>query len=291
MFVMFKKILIGSDGSGDALHAAHLAALIARASHSEIIVVNSFNMAAALAFLTPDAMACSETIIDSGKEGQKETLKGTSDFLAVEGVSCRTRAEIGHPVEVTLRVAAEEKADLIVLGNRGLHGFEEALLGSVSEGVVLHAHCPVLISRGKALQIRQILVAVDGSELSYKALQAAGEIAKPLKSKIVVLNVLDSAKPFPGFEPDDILTADYALRVRNRVLERMDEELKETGIEYRLCQETGHPAEVIATFAAANDADLIVVGSHGLGVFQRALLGSVSDAVLHHTERPILIVR
>jgi nucleotide-binding universal stress UspA family protein len=288
---MFTKILIGSDGSQDALRAAHLAALIAQPTHAEVIVTNAFNLGAAVAFLAPDAMACSEVVVESGESAQKDILQRTSDFLAQDGVTCRTRAEIGHPVEATLRVAEEEKADLIVLGSHGLSGFQKFLLGGVADGVAQHAPCPVLIVRGKTSTLSHILVAVDGSERSYKALVAASEIAQPLHATISVLHVLDASKPFPGIDPADTDVKGYALLVRKAVTERVDAILKEKGIDYRIYQDTGHPVEVITAFAAANQVDLIAMGSHGLGTFQRLLLGSVSYAVLHHAVSPVLIVR
>ncbi len=288
---MFKKILLGSDGSCNALHAAHLTAVIARAAHAEVIALNVYNLGAAIALIAPEAIDCSQVLVEAGEAAQTEILARTSDALREDGISYRTRAEIGHPVESVLRVAEEEKADLIVLGSHGMGGFQRLFLGSVSEGVAHHAPCPVLIVRGKSHEIQRILVAVDGSERSYKALQAASQIAQPLRAAISVLTVLDPAKPFPGINPADTDAFGYAHLAGKAVTERVDDLLKETGIEYRICQERGHPVEVITAFATANSTDLIVLGSHGLGVFQQMLLGSVSSAVLHHTACPVLIVR
>lgn len=144
---MFTKILISSDGSGDALHAAHLATAPARQSNSEITVLNGFNLAAVIAGITPDALDCSTVIVTAGEDAQEDILWRTSDLLREEGVSCRTRGEMGHPVEVITAFAASDNTDVIVLGSHGLGAFQRLFLGSVSHAVLLHTACSVLIVR------------------------------------------------------------------------------------------------------------------------------------------------
>ena len=289
--IMFTKILLSSDGSDDALHAAQLAAIMARPAHAEVLILNAFNMGATVSVIPVEALGCSETVIEACEAAQKDILKRTSAVLTGEGVPCRIRAEMGEPVATTLRVAGEEKTDLIVVGSHGLGGFRASLLGSVSDGVAQRAPCPVLVVHGTTQTIHQILVAVDGSETSYKALEAAREIAGSLQAVISVLHVLDSSRPFLQNETREASVLSYETLVRQAITERVDILLKDTGIVYRVCQEMGHPVQVIGAFATENEIDLIVVGSHGLGVFERLLLGSVSYAVLHHATCPVLLVQ
>ena len=73
--------------------------------------------------------------------------KLTAEVLDAEPTDYSCRREIGHPVDRIVSVAKDEKSDLIVMGSRGLGGWNSYLLGSVSDGVLHHAHCPVLIVR------------------------------------------------------------------------------------------------------------------------------------------------
>ena len=74
-------------------------------------------------------------------------MQETGAVFEKAGIPYRSRRELGHPVDRIVRTADDEQADLIVMGSRGIGGFERLLLGSVSEGVLRHAHCPVLTVR------------------------------------------------------------------------------------------------------------------------------------------------
>jgi nucleotide-binding universal stress UspA family protein len=78
---------------------------------------------------------------------QQRVCDGLSRLFSESGVEFRFRGEIGQPVSVIVSVAEQERVGLIVVGSRGLGGFKSFLLGSVSDGVLLHAHCPVLVVR------------------------------------------------------------------------------------------------------------------------------------------------
>ncbi len=74
-------------------------------------------------------------------------LKQASDRLSAQGIANETRIESGSPREVICHVAQEVKPNLLILGSRGLGNLERLMLGSVSDYVVHHAPCPVLIVR------------------------------------------------------------------------------------------------------------------------------------------------
>ena len=146
---MFNKILVCNDGSTHAMKAAHAAVDIARKFGSEVLVVN---VLAPVATVAPYVIAVEaapdmgEIMIEAETE-QRTTLACVASLFRNENIPVRTLPEIGHAVEAIARVADEEKVDLIVLGSRGMGGFQRFLLGSVSDGVAHHAHCPVLIVR------------------------------------------------------------------------------------------------------------------------------------------------
>jgi nucleotide-binding universal stress UspA family protein len=146
---MFKHIVVCSDGSDNALRAARMAAEIATRFDADIVLLNVFDPAfATVPFVgAPEAAPSAEISLRYAEEAQKIIAERTGKVIQEVGARYKSRCEFGHPVDKIVSVAEEEQADLIVLGSRGLGGFQRFLLGSVSDGVLHHAHCPVLIVR------------------------------------------------------------------------------------------------------------------------------------------------
>lgn len=147
---MFDTILLASDGSDCALKAAEAAANIAKAFGSKVILVNVFNPATVpVPFVgVPGASDYLETSYgDYAECVQTAVEKSTGKALDEAQVRYECRREIGHPVDRIVSLAQDEKADLIVLGSRGMSRWQSFLLGSISDGVLHHASCPVLVVR------------------------------------------------------------------------------------------------------------------------------------------------
>jgi nucleotide-binding universal stress UspA family protein len=142
---MFRKIILCSDGSDHALKAARVAAEIAKRFDSAVVLVSVLDVSSyfGAGLLAPETGILAMDIVSNGGEAAEATGKE----LSAAGISFTVRSELGHPVDRIVAVAAEEHADLIVLGSRGLGAFQSLLLGSVSDGVTHHARCPVLIVR------------------------------------------------------------------------------------------------------------------------------------------------
>lgn len=141
-----ETIVVGVDGS-DCAHAAlqHAAAEAAlRAAH--LRVVCAWELPAAV-YAGAFAPTVDQATIDSFREHADEIVRDAIDEARRQAPSVEVDGEAveGHPAEVLLREARD--AALIVVGNRGRGGFTSLLLGSVSQHVVHHAPCPVLIVR------------------------------------------------------------------------------------------------------------------------------------------------
>jgi len=145
---MFSKILVCSDGSEEAIKAAQSAAELAKKFNSTVVLINVFTPTPGpMPFVgAPEAVSYNQMAVDAD-EVQEAVERRTGRVFDEAGIPYQTRRELGHPVDRIVSVAEEEKADLIVMGSRGLGGFQRFLLGSVSDGVLHHAHCPVLIVR------------------------------------------------------------------------------------------------------------------------------------------------
>jgi len=140
---MFTYILLASDGSACALKAAAVAATLACKFAARLTIINAFQP-------TPTVGPFGE-VVNAGLEEkyitqlQEQAISDAGRIVDAKDVPYQSRQEIGPPAEEIVRVAEEEGCDLIVLGSRGLSGLTSLLLGSVSDHVVHHAHCPVLV--------------------------------------------------------------------------------------------------------------------------------------------------
>lgn len=146
---MFKEILVCSDGSDHALQAARIAGELARPFQAHITLLSVFDLPgmAASYGAAMEIVSYAEVLTQMEQEMHDSVQQKTGEVLQKLEVPYQSCRETGHPVDTILRVAEEKKADLIVLGSRGLGGFTRFLLGSVSDGVLHHAHCPVLVVR------------------------------------------------------------------------------------------------------------------------------------------------
>lgn len=186
------------------------------------------------------------------------------------------------PVVPTILKRAGGPRNLVVLGDRGLSDLDRFFLGAVSTQVALHAACSVLVVKQPPRPLRRVLLAVDGSKASDRALQfLLREIEPPGENRIevVVLYVL------PAFAYAQVAVAGMVLS------HQYAEKLTAAGYRVKERFVPGNAADEIVKAAASQRADLIVAGAKGLGAVGRFLLGSVSSRVVRHSPCSILIVR
>ena len=140
---MFSHILLASDGSECALKAAETAATVAATFASRLTVLNVFKPAPYIgAFEAPTELGLEPKYI---AEIQDDAIRSTGRILKDHSVPFDCKTEIGDPSDEIIRTAEEQHCDLIIMGSRGLSGIKSLVLGSVSDQVTHHAHCPVLI--------------------------------------------------------------------------------------------------------------------------------------------------
>jgi len=146
---VFRRILVAFDGSKDSQKAIGLACSLALKFGSEVTIVHVFSSpsvgySATSGMPIPDYKA----LEDAKKAAAKEVLSKGLQLAAQEMVDAKGELiEAPSVVEALVEFAEEKKADLIVAGTRGMTGFRKLILGSVSTGLVNHAHCQVLIAR------------------------------------------------------------------------------------------------------------------------------------------------
>lgn len=200
------------------------------------------------------------------------------------------------------KIAVDDNIDLITMGSRGLSPVKSFFLGSVSRSVLEHTTTPVLLVREKELPEREnlrLLLAVDGSDYGESAAAFIADhpglfgpnptidviFVAPDYAKMALAEI-DSVTPAPTlkfFEKENQLAWENAV---TPVLAT----LRDAGFDTKAVKRTGDAAVAIAAYAGEN-ADLIVMGSHGWGKFKSAVLGSTAAKVGAATELPILIIR
>ena len=137
--------------------------------------------------------------------------------------------------------------------------------------------------------VKEILVPVDGSEGSDRAVAQAISMAEICDAKLNFLYVANINQLAINACLSDAIR-EAVTKAGNVILDRaMD--LVPSGIEKEAFSETGSPAVVILDFAASNDIDLIVMGSRGLGLVKGVLLGSVSQYIVEQAKCPVLVVK
>ena len=285
------RVLVAIDGSDQSYDAVRALSQMARAEI--LIVLHAVDVPApAYPMMVPevarDLYTTQERVMRD--EGER-VLKTAMSLLPLNPGSVSKFIEVGKPVEVILSIAEQERIDLIVLGARGVGALRELVLGSVSHRVVTHAPCSVLVVGAPLRAVRHIVLAVDGAEETQAAVRVLQQ--RPFKESgaVTVLTVIPYAHP--AWPVGAVIPEPWQKEVladARRFAEGVASTL--TGIGYHAAGTAieGAPASRILDAAASQHADLIIMGSRhrGLG---RAMMGSVSHAVLHRAPCPVLIAR
>jgi nucleotide-binding universal stress UspA family protein len=297
------KILLATDGSAEATRAARLAITLSEKLDSELHV--------AYVEPLPDPYANPESITyhlehrdeirKIAERAARERLDNKAERIREIGEVAGAHARIGRPDAEIARLAKEIGAGLVVVGSRGWGPLKRAAMGSISESVVRHAHCPVLVVRGYGDEEKdylpgRILLAFDGSEEANAAARAAVEIASGTGSELHVLHVLQPERYMPYHSGPEAWEWEANLaRAKRLARSRVDEQAKRMETEGVMVAGThvavGKPDHEIIASGEELDASLVVMGSRGLSRLDRALMGSVSDSVVRHARCSVLVVR
>ena len=139
---MFSTVAVGTDGSETASTAVGIAADLARRYEARLILLSAFDDSQPAARWGTEAFAVAVEWAASSSAEVREILARTEADLRSQGVDCSTRIGEGDPAEVLVRLAGECGADLLVVGNKGMH---RRVLGSVPNTVTHKAPCAVLV--------------------------------------------------------------------------------------------------------------------------------------------------
>ncbi len=286
MSIFTTRILLATDGSEEAELAARTAADLAGKTGSELHVVHVLALPPETLH-DPFGADAREEFERSGR-ARLDELVGRLEASGGEVVGAHFR--IGSPAAQIVAQAEELGAGLVVLGSRGLGAMSRALMGSVSDSVVRHAPCPVLVVREEPPTFpTRILLATDGSEEAMLAASAAAELAKATDSELHVVTV------GPFLPTIFAATEEEPARMAREARRTLDEQVRRIRAGHRTVTQAhlrlGGSAEEIVALAEDVGAGLVVMGSRGRGGIRRALMGSASERVVRHAHCPVMVVR
>ncbi len=259
----YRKIVVGTDGSVTATVARDEAIRLAERTRAELVIVLSY-LGGAM------TLPMARSVLDHAVEAARQ-----------RGVQAVAELASAEPAEALLEAAQRHKADLMVVGNKGMGHPSRFRLGSVPDRVAHYSPCDVLIvdtkdeaglghRRGRGYE--RLLAGTDGSGTATEAARKAFELALLLESREVLL----------AFVGDPVLGA-IALEQTGRSAPE--------GVAVRPITAEGDPAEQLCEIAEREGVDLVVVGNKGMSGARRYLLGSVPNKVAHYGPTDVLIAK
>ncbi len=285
------RMLLATDGSEDAELAARAAVDLGQNTGSELHVAHVWHLPVGAWPAMPEIYSSYyELQAEEVLAGQVERIKQLGGTVAESHL--RTRAAVADEL---LYLAGEVGAGLLVMGSRGVGALKRLAVGSVSEGVVHHAHLPVLLLRGgeDAWPLEHVVVGEDGSGPARKAGELAAEIGRLTGAGMTLVRTYPELPKVyeEGRRMDPRMTDDELRRAENELGDRAGELEGLLGGRPRISIAVGDAAEDLVRAARGRSvhSTLIAVGSRGLGPIRRFRLGSVSTKVLRAAEGPVLV--
>jgi nucleotide-binding universal stress UspA family protein len=205
------------------------------------------------------------------------------------------------PFDEICRFAQKIPADLIVMPTHGRMGLKHVFLGSTAERIVQHSSCPVLVTRGNALQpkngsrfrMNTIVVPVDFSKCSREGLRYAIGFANEFGARIILLHATYLGYIYSG-EGTDIYDIPGLQKAARKTAERKMRELVRSvnfgDAKFETVFTEGSPVLDICTYAKNHDVDVIITSTHGLTGFKHVMIGSIAEQVVRHAPCSALVV-
>jgi nucleotide-binding universal stress UspA family protein len=277
-----QHVLAATDASEHGLSAVVTGAACARRSGASLDVVSVLETR-----LMPFGIKATEYHERFGEELHRKVVAQAEEAGAADA-TVHVRGGLAAPL--ITKMADEFGSDLVVVGAHPRPAVARFLVGSTAERVIRLARPPVLVAtEGRREPFRRILVAVDLSRQSRRVLELAAVFAQADEAEIRALYVQDRLTP---------MLLEAALfdeqEQRHRAREQFELILSEVSLpsELMVSREIreGHAGHEVLHEAQQWKADLIVLGTHGFGFFNRMLLGSTSTYVLRHGDCATLVV-
>lgn len=284
------KVLAATDGSKYGRWAIEWLARVPFNVQPAVRVLHVVDVAGLRApFMIQPVIVGTERYLQAEIKRMEATAKAAkeeaAELLASLGLTGTVTVDRGG-VAATIMKHAKRGVALLSIGSRGLDALDRFMLGSISNHAIHHAPCSILVVKEAPRPVRQILLGIDGSSTSNKAVRFLVRHVNPAPQgpdREPVMVTLVQVMPF--------LKYPELREAGKRIMLRDAEKLAKAGFQVREAMRLGRPADEILTVANEHHADLIVTGAKGLGAIGRVLLGSVSTRVVQHAACSVLVIR
>jgi nucleotide-binding universal stress UspA family protein len=292
---MFERILVCVDSEGLAANAAIRGFELAAQADSGVELLHAVPIPPPM-WLGLDEDDLSKMHASVLAAARQRTLRTLGPPLSAAGVDRERmeqclRVSPGHPAKVILARSRETRADLLVLGPHAKHNLFD--FGSTARAILCRSATPIWVQAAPPESVRRILVPVDFSEHSRRALDRAGALASRLGASLRLLHCYSPPDLAYGIGPDTVPGPVYVVEQQRQ--EAVDD-LQEWTREFASSSSVEVDSELVEgevtdkILEAAGAADLVVIGTHGRTRLSRFLLGGVAYGVLRRSAKPVLAV-
>lgn len=265
------SLLLGTDGSLYSEGAVREAINFAKKCSTRLYILRVLET-------TPEYETIGANVFEKEEAEALEHLRQIEKRALNEGVRCETIFHHGeHPHEFIVEEASTKKADMIILGRRGLTGIAKLLMGEVASKVIAHSPCNVMIvPKAARIEFRRILIATDGSGHGNAAAAEAIEIAKRCGTAVVAFSSVRAE-------------ADIGEAKKN--VDHVYELAQKEGVEVEIATPIGKSSEMILETAGGRGVDLIVMGAYGKTGLKKMFMGSSTEKVIGKAGCAVLVVK
>jgi len=291
------KIVLATDGSHDAAASCQVLQSLSFSSDSAIRVLSVVDGSR-----VPPTQVLGklpELTHDHRCEAAEEFLRSAQASLSGAEVPVTARIRTGDPATEILREAEAFGAELVVVGAKGESGMRGFSVGTVARALVERCPCSVLVARPVRNDLREMIVATDGSWHGTRAVEFAARLPIPDTLWSTVIHVAHPREAVPQFccqDREEYWRAAANLRRRQvsvgrEVLAAATMSLSTRGRPARAVLCVGDPTGRILESAEKRQADLIIAGARGVLNGNSIRLGSVAERLLRQADCSVLIVR
>jgi nucleotide-binding universal stress UspA family protein len=238
--------------------------------------------------------------LDEAGDAFKKYLEGIHRRLKEAGIRSSLAVVSGRPADEIVRGARDRRARLIVMLSRRDANLARGILGSVTDRVMRESTVPLLVAHPemeipeRRWAVKHILAPLDLSQLSSKAVPVGIALARAFNADLRFLRVTPQVL-YPALAAGSPYAANVYMggALREEALKSLQvtiDDARREGVNASGEAATGSPAAVIIKVAEGLPDCLVVMSTHGLGGFQRMVLGSVTDKVVRGTGRPVLVI-